>query len=283
MKNIKTPVLPETNKSLISEGIGDAVATGLRKLGRKVDASNVVSKSKAAFSNQSSSEISAKAKFVDKFLSNIDSALSSYIQSTGGLKELLKQQQMVAEMSFTQFNALLEWGIAGKKIVREADKAIDTGPIATYITRLMINNVLKGINATQYIPQIKVIAQKLEQTLFNIALKQIQANPDVNPKPNLNKVNPFLTQLANLAWAAASVMDSGSTSSSKSPDADGVDKSKVNADATQAERDYDEANDSDDLKLLISRLVKQFKKIGGNSEQLLQLLQSELSKSDSKV
>lgn len=274
--------MTQQRQSNISEGITDAIGTGLRKLGRKIGSSEVVAKSKAAFSNQTATEIAAKGKYVDRFLSNIDSALTSYIKAVGGIKALLKQRKLIAEMSFEQFDSLLESEIKlTDKKVYEAQGSIDIGPLATYLTKLMVNNVLKGVNSKSYVQPIKVIAQKLEDQVFDAAMKQIQANPNANPKVNLNQVHKLLTQLANLAWAAASAVDS---------DKDGVDDHKT-APAKQPEKKDDNkpsqpttseiitnrfksAKDTPALEQVIKNAIEQFAKLGGDKSKLLQALQS---------
>lgn len=278
--------MTQQRQSNISEGITDAIGTGLRKLGRKIGSSEVVAKSKAAFSNQTATEIAAKGKYVDRFLSNIDSALTSYIKAVGGIKALLKQRKLIAEMSFEQFDSLLENEIKrSSKVVYEAQSGVDIGPLATYLTKLMVNNVLKGVNSKSYVQPIKVIAQKLEDQVFDAAMKQIQANPNANPKVNLNQVHKLLTQLANLAWAAASAVDSDK-------DKDGVDDDHKPEPAKQPEKkDADKpssqpttseiitnrfktAEDTPALEQVIKNAIQQYSKLGGDKSKLLQDLQS---------
>lgn len=260
-------------KSNISEGITDAIGSGLRKLGRNVAASDKVSKVKAAFSDQSAQEIQAKTKFINRFLSNIDSALTSYIKGVGGIKPMLKQRKLIAEMSFEQFDSLLETEIkrSGKMVI-EADSNVDTGPIATYLTKLMINNVLKGVNAKPYIQSIKVITQKLEDTIFNGAMQEIQKNPDADPKTNLAKVHPMLTQLANLAWAAASAPagtgDADDDGKEEKEPANDKPAPKQDTQKPSIEQQYSKEEDVPKLAELIKSATEQYKKLGGDTSKL---------------
>jgi len=263
-----------TQQSKISEGISDALGTGLRKLGRKIGSSEVVAKSKAAFSNQTAVEIAAKGKYVDRFLSNIDSALTSYIKAVGGIKSLLKQRKLIAEMSFEQFESLLENEIKrSNKVVYEAQSGVDIGPLATYLTKLMVNNVLKGVNTKSYVQPIKVIAQKLEDQVFDSAMKQIQANPNANPKINLSKVHPLLTQLANLAWAAASAVDSDKDEIHDGDKPVKPTPPKPSPSDMITDR-YKSTDDAPELAQVIKNAIQQYSKLGGDKSKLLQDLQS---------
>lgn len=261
--------MTQTKKSNISEGIADAIGTGLRKLGRNVAASDKVSKVKAAFSDQSASEIQAKTKYINRFLSNIDSALTSYIKGIGGIKPMLKQRKLIAEMSFEQFDSLLESEIKLSKKLREADTKLDTGPIATYLTKLMINNVLKGVSATQYVQPIKVISQKLEDSIFDGAMKELQKNPDATPKANLSKVHPMLKQLANLAWAAASAPASKEDEQhepAEKPQPEQPPKQPSDAIVQK----YQKEEDAPKLAELIKSALDQYRKLGGDTSKLVQ-------------
>lgn len=266
----------------------------------------------AAVSDKSSVDIAAKQKFMSKFMSHITSALGSYIQSHGGAAKLLNITAPVNEMSYNDFDLLIESTIseidaghydaaadvrkakqtaANANVARqmgttpaevnnspnphepgpanntpdpESAPSSTPGPIASYVTALMTNSILRGIDTTDMLTQIKTIATAIED-----AFKK-------NPKGSVSAVRSEFKKLGELAWATAGASGGNSSRSGNqttgSTPAIGVDTNKATDLINRINSAYKTAGDLDDLRTILGAATNQYKKLGGTKETLLQAI-----------
>lgn len=138
--------------------------------------------------------------------------------------------------------------------------------ITAYIRTLMYNNVLAGLQKTQFAPQIEAISSA------------IGAKVEKNPNITTNQLRNDFLKLGEVAWAAASASGANGTyktpTDSESPDdvhysGNGkVDATKQKKYETNLDRDFTSSRDMDDLESVIKATAKKYRRLGGSTANL---------------